>query len=237
MKKLRVLNGVKVKADNAGEKKLLSGCKFCIETFGKCCEAEKMYNHISVLSAYSPYYHGSKLVVKDPKEPLEFPLWCFRNFAAEVLYCEKCDVSYKSRYNTDTKDYDISCPICGSNADMSNTHEIIGAYCTDCGFVFLESYLIRNNKLFGYKNCPCCGQKGEYILGMLYELYPGLYPDAYLYTDDNDPNAWLSTYYDELVGFYDEDCTCADDFFNEPKLSKADIKEALALVESIYVDK
>ena len=101
MKKVDSLknSGVNVLADNAGgNKKILDGCKFCMEKRGcKCDKAEELFNHPSILSPYSPD-NWTKASEFFSEKPLNFPLKCYEYGPAFLRYCEDCQIVYKKRW-------------------------------------------------------------------------------------------------------------------------------------------
>ena len=90
---------VNVMADNAGEKKkILDGCKFCMEKRGcKCDKAEELFGHPSILSTHSPdnWVKYSEFI---SEKPLDFPLKCYEYGPAFLRYCEDCQIVYKKRW-------------------------------------------------------------------------------------------------------------------------------------------
>ena len=100
MKKVDSLknSGVNVMVDNAGEKKkILDGCKFCMEKRGcKCDKAEELFDQPSVLSPYSPD-NWIKYSAFVSEKPLDFPLNCYEYGPELLRYCESCQIVYETR--------------------------------------------------------------------------------------------------------------------------------------------
>jgi len=120
MKKVDSLknSGVNVMADNAGEKKkILDGCKFCMEKRGcKCDKAEKIFDQLSILSPYSPdnWVKASEFI---SEKPLNFPLKCYEYGPAFLRYCEECQIVYKKRWYF-TDDGKLEDPYCGTSGNV-----------------------------------------------------------------------------------------------------------------------
>jgi len=105
-------SGVNVMTDNAGEKKkILDGCKFCMEKRGcKCDKAEEMFNQPSLLSPYSPD-NWVKYSAFVSEKPLDFPLKCYEYGPAFLRYCDDCQVVYETRHYMGA--LNENCPHCG----------------------------------------------------------------------------------------------------------------------------
>lgn len=104
--------GVNIMADNAGEnKKILDGCKFCMEKRGcKCDKAEELFNQPSILSPYSPdnWVKDSAFV---SEKPLAFPLKCYEYGPAFLRHCDDCQIVYETRHYMGA--LNENCPHCG----------------------------------------------------------------------------------------------------------------------------
>ncbi len=114
MKKVDSLKNsvVNVLADNVGEKKkILDGCKFCMEKRGcKCDKAEELFNQPSILSPYSPD-NWVKYSAFVSEKPLDFPLKCYEYGPAFLRYCDDCQVVYETRHYMGA--LNENCPHCG----------------------------------------------------------------------------------------------------------------------------
>ena len=109
---------------DVGDKKIHDGCKDCMSLYGRCNEAEKLFNDKYVLSPFLPF-SGSREASdwRYMEKPLNFPLKCFHNdryhhCGFTVYGCEHCDITYEA---IDAPMYDYygeDCPICGSSPEF-----------------------------------------------------------------------------------------------------------------------
>ena len=161
MKKVDSLknSGVNVMADNAVEKKkILDGCRFCIEKRGcKCDKAEELFDQPSILSPYSPdnWVKASEFI---SEKPLNFPLKCYEYGPAFLRYCEDCQIVYKKRWYF-TDDGTLEDLYCGTLGDICPHCGKLGTPVSDLYQAAYGPYLEKDYYYTGFYT-PCPYEKG-----------------------------------------------------------------------------
>jgi len=140
-------SGVNVMTDNAGEKKkILDGCKFCMEKRGcKCDKAEEMFNQPSLLSPYSPD-NWVKYSAFVSEKPLDFPLKCYEYGPAFLRYCEHCQVVYETSVVNETCPHSgkTGIPVSDIYQDNYGTYPNYRDYYDDCDEYDYNYYYFRS---------------------------------------------------------------------------------------------
>lgn len=234
---------------DVGDKKIHDGCKDCMSLYGRCDEAEKLFNDKYVLSPFLPF-SGSREASnwRYMEKPLNFPLKCFHNdryhhCGFTVYGCEHCDITYEA---IDAPMYDYygeDCPICGSSPEFLaqknlyyNKYYLEPLYCHNCEIVYSERYNIVDHFVQYNNKCPHCGELGDYLCRIVDEMYYPR-PQVQIEMDEEDLETMYYTYHPYFVNEEDWVDEWTEDIFKNAHMSESDIKEALTLVESIYVDK
>ena len=157
MKKVDCLKnvGVNAVADNAGEKKkILDGCKFCMEKRGcKCDKAEELFDQPSILSPHSPD-NWVKYSAFVSEKPFDFPLKCYEYGPAFLRYCEDCQIVYKKRWCF-TDDGTLEDLYCGTFGDICPHCGKLGTPVSDLYQAAYDPYLEKDYYYTGfYPPCP-----------------------------------------------------------------------------------
>ena len=208
MKKVDSLNisGVNVMADNAGEKKkILDGCKFCMEKRGcKCDKAEELFDQPSILSPYSPdnWVKASEFI---SEKPLNFPLKCYEYGPAFLRYCEDCQIVYKKRwyFKDDGMLEDL---YCGTLGDICPHCGKLGTPVSDLYQVAYGPYLEKDYYYTGFYT-PCPYEKG---LGCTSAYTENCGKDCFYHpfhihsSETEEEYDVLAGYYNEIEAEYDE---------------------------------
>ena len=198
MKKVDSLKNsvVNVLADNVGEKKkILDGCKFCMEKRGcKCDKAEELFNQPSILSPYSPD-NWVKYSAFVSEKPLDFPLKCYEYGPAFLRYCDDCQVVYETRGNVDHA-LNETCPHCGK----------LGTPVSDLYQAAYGPYLEKDYYYTGFYT-PCPYEKG---LGCTSAYTENCGKDCFYHpfhihsSETEEEYDVLAGYYNEIEAEYDE---------------------------------
>ena len=208
MKKVDCLKnvGVNAVADNAGEKKkILDGCKFCMEKRGcKCDKAEELFNQPSLLSTYSPdnWIKASEFI---SEKPLNFPLKCYEYGPAFLRYCEDCQIVYKKRWYF-TDDGTLEDLYCGTLGDICPHCGKLGTPVSDLYQAAYGPYLEKDYYYTGFYT-PCPYEKG---LGCTSAYTENCGKDCFYHpfhihsSETEEEYDVLAGYYNEIEAEYDE---------------------------------
>ncbi len=262
MKKVDSLKNsvVNVLADNPGEKKkILDGCKFCMEKRGcKCDKAEELFDQPSILSPYSPdnWVKASEFI---SEKPLNFPLKCYEYGPAFLRYCEDCQIVYKKRwyFKDDGMLEDLYCgtlgdvcPHCGKLGipisdiyqDNYGTYPNYRDYYDDCDEYDYDYYYFRSLSTEELQE-RLKEIALEEELSMCYDELGGYFSeDEDMSYRDDEEEYWHFICYEELYlpnWFYEFDEYDLESYYynltyNNITMSTREIMEAMDYVESIF---
>ena len=215
-----------VLADNAGEKKkILDGCKFCMEKRGcKCDKAEELFDQPSILSPYSPdnWVKASEFI---SEKPLNFPLKCYEYGPAFLRYCEDCQIVYKKRwyFKDDGMLEDL---YCGTLGDVCPHCGKLGTPVSD---LYQATYGPYIEETYYYPDacppCPYCYGNGCPIANSEHCVNHCFTFELYMYENK------FGEVYDILAGYYDEDEY--DDFGGLKAWEVGEILQQIALEEAL----
>ena len=245
MKKVDSLknSGVNVVADNTGEKKkILDGCKFCMEKRGcKCDKAEELFDQPSILSPYSPD-NWVKYSAFVSEKPLNFPLKCYEYGPAFLRYCEDCQIVYKKRwyFKDDGMLEDL---YCGTLGDVCPHCGKLGTPVSD---LYQATYGPYIEETYYYPDacppCPYCYGSGcpiansEHCVNHCYTFEVYMYENKFgeVYDILAEDYGFLGCVENEGLEGRDLEYLYRKRLFAQKTMSTKDIMVALDLVESIF---